>query len=46
MVNLSANKDTDFYPTFLKIIDVLHLIELDKQLEKIFLGQPNYNCSN
>jgi hypothetical protein len=46
MVNLSMNKDTDFYPTFLKIIDVLHLTELDKQLEKIFLGHPNYNCSN
>ena len=46
MVNLSMNKDTDFYPTFLKIIDVLHLNELDKQLEKIFLGHPNYNCSN
>jgi hypothetical protein len=46
MVNLSMNKDTDFYHTFLKIIDVLHLTELDKQLEKIFLGHPNYNCSN
>ena len=46
MVGLSINKDIDFYPTFLKIVDVLNLNELDKQLEKIFLGNPNYNCSN
>jgi hypothetical protein len=46
VVNLSNNKDIDVYPTFLKIMDILHLTELDKQLEKIFLGHPNYNCSN
>jgi hypothetical protein len=27
-------------------MDILNLTELDKQLEKIFLGHPNYNCSN
>ena len=46
VVNLSNNKDIDVYPTFLKIMDILNLTELDKQLEKIFLGHPNYNCSN
>jgi hypothetical protein len=46
MVNLSNNKYIDVYPTFLKIMDILNLTELDKQLEKIFLGHPNYNCSN
>lgn len=43
---LVDNKDIDFYPTFLKILDVLNLTVLDKQLEKIFMGKPVYLCSN
>ena len=43
---LAKSQDIDFYPTFLKIIDLLNLPELDKNLEKIFLGNPHYNCSN
>jgi hypothetical protein len=43
---IAKSQDTDFYPTFLKIIDILNLNELDKQLEKIFLGNPHYHCSN
>jgi hypothetical protein len=43
---LAKNSNIDFYPTFLKIIDMLNLPELDKHLEKIFLGNPQYNCSN
>ena len=36
----------DFYPTFLRIIDMINLPELDRQLEKIFIGKPVYGCSN
>ena len=43
---LADNNDIDFYPTFLKILDVLNLTVLDKQLEKIFMGNPFYLCSN
>jgi len=43
---LSKKQDIDFYPTFLKIIDVINGVELDKKIEKIFLGNPYYNCSN
>jgi hypothetical protein len=33
---LANNKQIDFYPTFLKILDILNLTDLDNQLEKIF----------
>jgi len=43
---LSQNKTIDYYPTFLKIIEVLGLSLLDKTFERIFLGNPDYQCSN
>ena len=43
---LTKKQDIDFYPTFLKIIDLLNENDLDKQFEKIFLGNPQYHCSN
>jgi hypothetical protein len=36
----------DYYPTFLRIIDMINLPLLDKKLERIFLGKPDYECSN
>lgn len=43
---LAKSTDLDFYPTFLKIIDLVNLPDLDRILETIFLGNPHYNCSN
>jgi len=44
MESLSHDDHVDYYPTFLKIIDVLGLNGsfLDKQLDTIFLGKPEY----
>ena len=43
---LSNDKYVDYYPTFLKIMELLDLKNLDKALERIFLGKPDYRCHN
>jgi len=43
---LSKDIRIDYYPTFLKIIELLNLNDLDREFEKIFLGIPKYNCNN
>jgi hypothetical protein len=45
MESLSHDHGIDYYPTFLKIMDVIGLNGsfLDKQLDKIFLGKPHYS---
>ena len=42
---LAQDTDTDYYSTFLKIVDVLGLNGslLDKRMEAIFLGNPYYS---
>jgi len=45
MSTLANRTNVDFYPTLLKVIEILNLQELDVKLETIFLGTPNYNCS-
>ena len=45
MESLSHDQGIDYYPTFLKIMDVIGLNGsfLDKQLDVIFLGKPHYS---
>jgi hypothetical protein len=45
MSALANRTNVDFYPTLLKVIEILNLPELDAKLETIFLGTPNYNCA-
>jgi hypothetical protein len=45
MSALANRTNVDFYPTLLKVIEILNLPELDAKLETIFLGKPNYNCA-
>jgi hypothetical protein len=43
--NIERLKDMDVYGTILKLLDVANLngTEIDKKLDEIFIGRPQYN---